>query len=72
MNQTNVRDFEAGQRDKKAGCYDKWYRWNRNDNGMAYDEGFNSVYCDGDIYIIECMHSMEHLPTLEERLNKYL
>lgn len=72
MNKTNVTDFMSGQRDKKAGYYDKWYRWNRNDEGKAYDDGFRSVSTNADINIIECMHSMEHIPTLEEKLIKYL
>jgi hypothetical protein len=73
MTETNVRDFENGQKDKKAGYYDKWYRWNRKDDGKAYDDGFNSVSTDAlEINIIECMHNMEHIPTLEEKLIKYL
>lgn len=72
MTETNVRDFENGQKDKKAGYYDKWYRWNRNDDGKAYNDGFNSVSTDVEINIIECMHNMEHIPTLEEKLIKYL
>lgn len=48
-------DFKAGQRDKKAGYYDKWYRYNRRDDGEAYDAGFKSVdFPKGkDITIIE-------------------
>jgi hypothetical protein len=73
INQTNANDFNAGRADKKAGYYDKWYRWNRKDDGQAYDAGFNSVECVKDeVAIIECMHSMEHAPTLEEKLLRYL
>ena len=52
---TEVNDFKAGQREKKAGYYDKWYRYNRKDDGAAYDDGFKSVDCtkkDG-VQIIE-------------------
>lgn len=33
------KDFEAGYRDRKAHYYDKWYRYNRWDEGKAYDDG---------------------------------
>lgn len=52
---TKEVDFKNGESDKKAGFYDKWYRYNRLDDGKAYDEGFNSVECfvpDG-VQIIE-------------------
>ena len=48
-------DFEAGRKDHNAGYYDKWYRWNRKDNGRAYDDGFNSV-AGKPVQIIEAMH----------------
>ena len=35
----NLNDIEAGQRDGKTGVYDKWYRYNRADDGEAYDIG---------------------------------
>lgn len=57
MNQTNYNDFKSGVTDKKAGVYDKWYRWNRSDNGTAYDNGFNSVSFTKEINIIECQHN---------------
>lgn len=52
------RDIKAGANDAKAGYYDKWYRWNRSDDGAAYDEGWKSAF-DGlkDIQIIECQHN---------------
>jgi len=53
MNQTNVNDFNFGKRDKKAGFYDKWYRYNHSDDGAAYDAGFNSVDTKKLITIIE-------------------
>lgn len=54
MNQTNVNDFNSGKSDKKAGFYDKWYRYNRQDSGAAYDAGFKSVEFTKEITIIEC------------------
>ena len=36
---TAKKDEAAGYRDRKAGYYDKWYRYNRDDNGAAYDKG---------------------------------
>lgn len=52
--QTNTVDFDAGKRDKQAGYYDKWYRYNRKDAGQAYDEGFKSIEFTKEITIIEC------------------
>ena len=44
MNQTTAtRDASNGAKDAKAGFYDKWYRYNRIDEGQAYDNGFSSV-----------------------------
>ena len=31
-------DYEFGQRDAKVGVYDKWYRYNRRDDGRDYDD----------------------------------
>ena len=57
INQTTVNDFNAGKRDKRSGYYDKWYRYNRKDDGAAYDAGFSeekfNEKVDG-IQIIEC------------------
>ena len=57
--QTNVNDFIAGQKDRKSGYYDKWYRYNREDDGAAYDSGSNSTFCKKKegIVIIECLHN---------------
>ena len=53
------RDFEAGRRDRMAGYYDKWYRYNRVDDGAAYDAGVVSAVNSGkaptDVTIIPCM-----------------
>lgn len=54
INQTNVNDFQSGKKDKKAGFYDKWYRYNRSDDGSAYDSGFRSVDFTKPVQIIEC------------------
>ena len=53
MTQTNVNDFNSGKNDKKAGYYDKWYRYNRKDDGAAYDDGFKSIESSKEISIIE-------------------
>ena len=35
----NLTDEQKGYTDRKAGYYDKWYRYNRADDGAAYDAG---------------------------------
>ena len=37
---TALQDFRKGIIDCKAGIYDKWYRYNRKDDGAAYDKGW--------------------------------
>jgi len=58
ITQTQVNDFEAGKRDRLAGYYDKWYRYNRLDDGAAYDAGCVHVVSTArglpDCQIIEC------------------
>ncbi|MGN0807944.1 MAG: hypothetical protein ACI4MN_05830 [Candidatus Coproplasma sp.] len=61
------KDRKAGYNDRKNHFYDKWYRYNRTDNGKAYDEG--CVQCvnethskkwyeeDENFSIIECLES---------------
>lgn len=55
---TAKKDEAAGYRDRKAGYYDKWYRYNRADNGAAYDRGcvraVNEGKCTDDFCLIEC------------------
>lgn len=34
------KDADAAKRDCKNGIYDKWYRYNRNDDGAAYDKAW--------------------------------
>lgn len=33
-------DYHAGMRDCQSGIYDKWYRYSRDDDGRAYDLGW--------------------------------
>lgn len=40
------RDMECGKGDAKAGIYDKWYRENRADAGLAYDAGWKLGRCE--------------------------
>ena len=58
---TDVKDFEAGKRDRQAGYYDKWYRYNRQDDGAAYDSGvqeaLKNTKCKDEVHIIECLHN---------------
>lgn len=60
-------DEKRGYEDRKAHCYDKWYRYNRRDNGAAYDRGVvkfvNEKHTNKwskedecDFRLIECMH----------------
>ena len=35
----NTTDEQRGYKDRLAGYYDKWYRYNRIDDGAAYDKG---------------------------------
>jgi len=59
MNESNVKDFRAGKRERMVGYYDKWYRYNRQDDGAAYDDGVKAAIASGkakqDVVIIECM-----------------
>lgn len=34
------RHYEAGKRDCQAGVYDKWYRYNTRNDGLAYNLGW--------------------------------
>ena len=47
MNETNVKDFLAGKKERMAGYYDKWYRYNRKDDGAAYDAGVKAAIDSG-------------------------
>ena len=50
-------DEQRGYRDRMAGHYDKWYRYNRPDEGAGYDKGcvaaVNSGKCPDDFTLIE-------------------
>ena len=54
---TAHNDAEYGRRDRMAGYYDKWYRYNHSDDGAAYDAGvrmaLQSDGCPEDYQIIE-------------------
>jgi hypothetical protein len=50
-------DEARGRSDRLAGFYDKWYRYNRADEGAAYDSGcvsaVNSGKCPDHFTMIE-------------------
>ncbi len=56
---TAKRDIQTGYKDRKAGYYDKWYRYLRADEGRAYDEGVKAALkdpaCKEEMHIIECV-----------------
>ena len=51
-------DFKAGYRDRMAGFYDKWYRYNHKDNGAEYDRGCQAATqdpkCSCEFNLIPC------------------
>lgn len=59
VDDTSNQDFEKGFRDRMAGYYDKWYRYNRQDSGQAYDRGVESAVETGralpSCVIIPCL-----------------
>ena len=52
-----VTDQERGFKDRLAGFYDKWYRYNREDDGAKYDQGVvravNTGKCPDRFTLIE-------------------
>lgn len=36
------KDYRVGERHCMQGLYDKWYRYNRDDDGEAYDLGWTT------------------------------
>ena len=54
---TASKDIECGYRDRMVGYYDKWYRYNRADEGRAYDLGVRKAVetegCADGMRIIE-------------------
>ena len=53
---TAIHDIHMGYADRIVGYYDKWYRYNRMDDGNAYDEGvrvaLSNPDCKPDMRII--------------------
>lgn len=58
--ETAEKDIKAGYRDRMAGYYDKWYRYNHADEGRAYDLGVKCALenpkCVEEMHIIECAY----------------
>lgn len=59
--ETARKDEKAGYNDRRVGVYDKWYRYNRSDNGAAYDRGQQRAVAEmrygvTEVVIIECAH----------------
>jgi hypothetical protein len=54
-----MTDFERGRKEAKAGYYDKWYRYNRKDDGAEYDRGhavgMTESKREGGCIIIPCV-----------------
>lgn len=52
-----TKDIKAGYNDRMVGYYDKWYRYNRRDEGRAYDIGVKMALqmksCKADFRLIE-------------------
>ena len=57
MDKTQNADRIKGRNDRLSGVSDKWYRYNRSDDGAAYDKGVvdaaNSGKCPEHFRIIE-------------------
>ena len=59
--ETFKKDFKVGYEARKVGYYDKWYRYNRFDQGFAHDLGCKLACTKNDIatdefHIIPCIH----------------
>ena len=58
--ETASKDIREGYNQRAIGWYDKWYRYNRKDDGRAYDMGCRLATadpkCAENLNIIECMH----------------
>lgn len=56
---TAEHDITMGYKDRMVGYYDKWYRYNRADEGRAYDIGVKlaaeNENCEQEMRIIPCM-----------------
>ena len=44
-------DAYWGFKDASVGYYDKWYRYNRSDNGRRYDEGVQEAIKQGAVVL---------------------
>ena len=44
-----TNDFIHGYKDRINGYYDKWYRYNRQDDGAEYDRGCVQAISDGAV-----------------------
>jgi len=57
-------DFQKGRQDRLAGFYDKWYRYNRPDDGAEYDRGcsdaVNTGRCPEHFTLIECCNAIRN------------
>ena len=57
-------DFQRGKKDRLAGYYDKWYRYNRPDDGAEYDRGcaaaVNSGKCPDHFVLIEACEAVRN------------
>lgn len=57
---TAKRDIQSGYNDRMVGYYDKWYRYERADEGRAYDIGcqlaMDNPKCSEEFHIIEINH----------------
>jgi hypothetical protein len=57
-------DQRKGKADRLAGYYDKWYRYNRKDDGAEYDKGVveavNSGRCPDKFTLIEAYEGIRN------------
>ena len=62
MEMRKQTDETRGYKDRMAGFYDKWYRYNRPDDGAAYDRGcakaVDTGKCPDYFTIIESTEAM--------------
>lgn len=58
--ETAEKDIIHGYEERMTGYYDKWYRYNRCDEGAAYDEGVKYATkdsnCSDYMHIIPCLN----------------
>lgn len=54
-------DEQKGYDDRNAHCYDKWYRYNRSDDGAAYDRG-----------VVRCVNEKKSAKWLKEDENFFI